>query len=100
MKVLVIFDVIPEETQQAVVEMTESEYKFFSKAHGHIMGATDDTVTIAAATVISYAFLTDVEDCDSCETDKEREYCGAWKSEKSTGDISDVDKIIQTGIYL
>ena len=75
MKVLVIYDILPEDTLVSVVEMSESEYIFFKKAHTVIVNVTDwNDEGIFPSNVISNAFSTDPEDIEFCESDKEIEY--------------------------
>ena len=100
MKVLIIYDEIPEETTRAVVEMTDEEYTYFSQAHNVIAnsGAAEHLEDIVF--VISSA-LSDRE-CTIHETGKHREYSKKWFSNinKTNTDLSEVDHLIHCGFYL
>jgi hypothetical protein len=101
MKVLVIYDMIPEETRRGVVDMTEEEYDFFSKAHEYYINVNDDGgVEEEAVGVIGNAFSTNPKSFEYCSTDKEREYFGKWKSDLTLTDISEADKMICCGFVL
>lgn len=100
MRVLVIFDLIPEETKQAIVEMSNEEYQFFSKAHNVIVNASDDEEGIDVANVISWAFSIDQKHKKYCVTDAERKYFGQWTNDLDVQDIADVSKVIYSGFYL
>ena len=103
MKVLVIYEMIPEETVVSIVEMTEEEYKFFKCANGFVLNAIgddEDPIAYEANMVMKNALSNNPEYIKYCDTDKQREYYGKWKPSDNIEDISDVDRMIKTGIYL
>ena len=101
MNVLVIYELIPEETLVSVVEMTENEYIFFKKAHNVIVNVTDwADEGVIPSNVMSNAFSDNPSDVKHCETDKEKEYFGKWKNTPGISDISGVTKLIHTGIVM
>lgn len=100
MKVLVIYDLIPEATKRAIVEMTPEEYEYFSQAHNVVENVNDDETTGAVVNVINNAFSDNPDHLKYAETDKEREYFGKWKSDESNTDLTGVDRLIVTGFYL
>lgn len=103
MKVLVIYEMIPEETIMSIVEMTAEEYEYFKCANGFIINANiEDEHPLAeeANMVMQNALSDNPEYVKYCETDKQREYFGKWSHSYNVEDISDVDRLIKTGFYL
>ena len=100
MKVLVIYDIYPEETFMAMVDMTDEEYEYFENAHGVYVNATDNELAIEVANTIGNAFCDQPEYLKFCQTDKDREYFGKWKNDLTISDIKDADKLIRSGYYL
>lgn len=98
MKVLIIFDLIPEETKRAIVEMTDIEYEYFKPAHNFIVNS-DAGDGYDQTMVVNWAFADKGDTCD-CDTDKEREYRGKWKDTLDVTDLSDVTHLIHCGFYL
>lgn len=101
MKVLVIYALVPEEELRAIVDMTEEEYAFFSKAHNVYVNLGDnDEEGEEASLVINVAFSTTPEHIQYCETDMERKYHGQWKNDQLVTDLIGVDKLICSGFIL
>lgn len=103
MKVLVVYEMIPEETVMSIVEMTSEEYEFFKCANGFVLNAVGDDenpMAYEANMVIQNALSDNPEYVKYCETDKQREYYGKWKASDNIEDISDIDRMIRTGAYI
>lgn len=102
MRVLIIHDLIPEETILADVEMTEEEYKYFSQAHGFIINVGDDETKSDVVNVIGNALDENPDHIKFCVSGKERKYFGKWKRTdiKDIEDITGFDKFIKCGFYL
>jgi len=107
MKVLIIYNLVPEKLYQAIVDMTEEEFEFFSKAHNKYGEQPDlDDAASEAINVIGNAFSTYEGGELYCETDKELDYYGKWvenevgASDGEPVDLKDVDKMIMCGFYL
>ena len=103
-KVLVVYELIPEDTIISVVDMAEEEYEFFSKAHNCYInvGDFDDPQMEEANLVISNALDSEQDHKQYCTSDKQREYFGKWKrlDPKKDTDIAGVEKLIHCGFYL
>lgn len=99
-KVLMVYDILPEETKRTIVEMTDDEYNYFKKANNVIVNINDDDESAAVCRVIENAFCDNQEYSKYCETDKEVEYFGKWKNLGAIEDIEDVSKLITCGFYL
>ena len=100
MKVLVIYDLVPEETKRAIVEMTEEEYKYFSQAHGFYVNSDEEEIKTEIVLVIDNALASNPEHIEYCDTDKQREYFGKWTSDLDNTDLTGVDKLIHCGFIL
>jgi len=100
MKVLVIYDLVPEETKVALVDMSEKEYEYFKKAHTVYINASDNEEGCVVSNVISNAFCEDPTYKKYCETDEDRLYFGKWKNNEWLSDISKADKLIRSGFIL
>jgi len=100
MKVLVILELVPEETHRAIVDMTEEEYEYFSKAHNVYVNVSDDEEGVEAVLVVGNAFSTKPEYIEYCDNDKQREYFGKWTSDLDLTDITEVEKLICCGYIL
>lgn len=101
MKVLVIYELIPEETKKAIVEMTENEWDFFKNAQNHVVNINDAGGKGEDATlVINQAFSNNPEHKKYCEGEKQLEYFGKWCNIPEIEDIQDVDKFLWCGFYL
>jgi len=101
MKVLVIFDLIPEETKKAIVDMTQEEYDYFKQGDGCIigtMGNTDEQEVIV--NVINNAFCEDEKCKEYCENDQELKYFGKFEHQENTSDLRGVDYMIYCGCFL
>lgn len=102
MKVLVIYDLIPEEQKRAIIEMTNDEYEFFSKAHNQYINSCEDERITETMLVIDAAFSdkNNVDETNQVENKKQQEYFGKWVNNLKITDISDVDKMICTGLIV
>jgi len=100
MNVLVCLDLVGDEPKRALVEMTVEEYAFFSKANNVYINDSLDDEGIDVALVISNAFAENRKHIEYCQTDKQRQYFGKWKSDLSITDLSNVDKMICCGFLL
>lgn len=81
--------------------MTDKEYEFFSKANNYVTNVDDyDEDKVHVNTVMNWAFSTNDDYLEYCDTEMERKYFGKWKDDSELVDISDVDKLIWTGFYL
>ena len=99
-KVLVIYDLVPEEQKRAIVDMTDEEFDFFSVAHNEYTNFTNDAEVISVLNVIGNAFCEDKALLKYCETDVDKKYFGEWVSDVGNMDISRVDKLICCGFIL
>lgn len=100
MKVLVIYDVIPEEQRRAIVDMTEEEYELFSKVHNYVVNVdmyNDMKGDIVDA--ISFATTTNFKE-DWLTTELAKEYAGKWVNDLNNTDLTGVDKLICCGFLL
>lgn len=97
MKVLVIYDVIPEEQMRALVDMSQQEWDYFSKAHNEYINETLDKEVIDVINVIDSAFSTSPRELSK---GKQAQYFGQWLDDTELTDISDVDKLLCCGILL
>lgn len=102
MKVLVIYEVIPEESNLYLVDMTQEEYEFFKQTHEYIVNVDDyDEDITAVNTVISNAICGKPEHFKYAETEDDKKYFGKWADSKLTNqDGFTCDAIIHTGFYL
>ena len=104
-KVLVIYEIIPEEAKVAVVEMTVGERNFFFQGAGYFENAGDfDEVKSEVGAVISNALCSREESFKYCETDMQKEYFGKWKDylvkDTTTSLDQPVNYILHCGFYL
>ena len=103
MKTLIIYEIIPEDTILSVVELTNNEYKYFSKAHNHIINSdewSDEKTPIV--NVIGQALCEDKGLITYCDNEKEREYFGKFTKGIVKGDnvsIGGTEKLIRCGVY-
>lgn len=100
MKVLMIFDLIPEEQKRVIVSMTTSEYEYFSIAHNEYINNSDNELACDVIDVIQNALCEDPDYIRYCDTPKQLEYFGKWKNDTGNIDLSDVDKLICTGFIM
>lgn len=103
MKVLVIYEMFPEETIQAIVDMSEEEYNKFSVANNSIINGDNLSDTVMDINnAISNALCDKPEYLEYCDSDLDKEYFGCWSGgrEESISDLCGVDKMIRCGIYL
>ncbi len=106
MKVLVIYDIIPEETIKTVVEMTWEEYDYFKAANNYIINATEyDENRSDVVNVISNALCDNPDHLKYVDTQKQKDYFGKWASGRETvenpiTDLQDVERLIFCGFFL
>lgn len=103
MKVLIIYDLIPEETIKAIVEMTEDEYTMFSVANNTIVNSFDISGEQHQINMlISSALCNEPEDLQYEETGLGKEYFGKWSDNRNENiiDLTGVDRLIHAGFYL
>lgn len=106
LKVLVIYEILPEETIKAVIEMTTDEYDYFRDANNYIINATDyDENRSDVVTVISNALCDNPDYLKYADTQEQKDYFGKWVSgretvEKPITDLKDVERLIFCGFYL
>jgi hypothetical protein len=81
MKVLVIYEQVPEEVKEYIVELSEEEWLFYSKFHGYHINGSDDAII------------------DDLIIEFEQRYLKEENLLKGK-DISDVDKYLRCGILL
>ena len=95
MKVLVIYEAVPEQTYVAKVEMTSDVYDKLKGAHGYTIGADSEPSDEAeeAVNAIGYAFSTDANHLQYCETDLDRELFMTMKDISMTEDSRDLSGI-------
>ncbi len=100
MKVLVIFELIPEELMMTIADMTDEEYQYFSRAHGKIVNANANDEESEIINIISAAMTNDESWIDSYYDPKMEEYFGKWGNNSDIIDISDAEKLIRVGFAL
>ena len=100
MKVLVIYEIVSEETLKAIVEMTNDEYLYFKKAHNVFVNVSDCKESEKVSLVISEAFCDNPEYKKDCETEIQKKYFGLWKNDKELTDIKSAEKLIHSGFML
>ena len=105
MKVLVINEIIPEETNIAIVDMTQEMYDKLKCCHGYTVNnepvIRDDAELAVLA--IGYAFSKKPENIEYCETDLDRDLFMTFKDIAGTDearDLSGVEKIIHCSFLL
>lgn len=101
-KTLVVYEVIPEETKMAVVDLSQEQFDFLSHAHGYIVNASDvyDPQAELACRCVDSAFCDDVELIWNDEPEVIA-YFNKFKDCKlDTQDLTGVQKIISCGFYL
>ena len=103
MKVLVIYQMIPDETKTAIVEMSEQDYAYFKKAHNVYVNATDgdeeaENVVLEIESAFQNTGATVTEDT---VTQIGRKHFNTWVNvSQPIADIEDFDKLIFCGFYL
>ena len=102
MKVLVIYQMIPDETKTAIVEMSEQDYAYFKKAHNVYVNATDgdkeaENVVLEIESAFQDIHATPVD----ISTVIGKKHFNTWVNiPRPAADIEDVDKLIFCGFYL
>ena len=105
MKVLVINEIIPEETNIAIVDMTQELYDKLKCCHGYTVN-NEPVIREAAeqaVLAIGYAFSKKPENIEYCETDLDKELFMAFKDIAGTDearDLSGVEKMIHCSFLL
>jgi UPF0288 family protein (methanogenesis marker protein 3) len=106
MKVLVINEIIPEETNIAIVDMTQELYDKLKCCHGytvnnkHVIRRYDAEQAVLA---IGHAFSKKKENIKYCETELDRELFMTFKDIAGTDearDLSGVEKMIHCSFLL
>ena len=102
MNVLIVFEVIPEETIIAKVEMSNDEYELFSNAHNYTINASKyDEKKSDAVNLISNALCNEKDNVKYCNTDMERKYFGCFSKNITDGqDICGCERLIHCGCYM
>ena len=105
MKVLIVHEVIPEQTQVCVYEMSEELYKKLSLAHGYAVNNEENPRKDAeeAVLAIGNGFCTDPEYSDCCESELGRELFMKLKDVNGTDEIRDltgVERMIHCAFML
>ena len=105
MKVLVINEIIPEQTYVAIVDMTNELYDKLKCCHGYTVN--NETVirddAEQAVLAIGNGFCTKAENIKYCETELDRELFMTFKDIAGTDearDISGVEKMIHCSFLL
>ena len=95
MKVLVIYEAVPEQTYVAKVEMTSNMYEQLKIAHGYTVNHTNmfDERKSEVVNAIAYGFSTDKSHLQWCENDLERDLFGTMKDISMTEDCRDLSCI-------
>ncbi|WWQ13153.1 hypothetical protein MM5_130 [Morganella phage vB_Mm5] len=114
-KLLLIWQVIPEETQLRIVDVTDDEIEIVKHAHGKYINASEtDELSERALEYINIALSNKFDpDDESSDIDKiyaesfniPLEVFGKWKDAKSADSMIDVkamdiDYVIESGFYL
>jgi hypothetical protein len=101
-KTLIVFELIPEETKMALIDLTEDEFNFLSKGHGYIINAGDyDEEATLAVNCISTAFTDKEEYRQYCDTPEDLQWFGKFVDKLiTTQDLTGVSKIISCGFYM
>lgn len=105
MKVLVINEIIPEETNIAIVDMTQELYDKLKCCHGYTVNNEPVIREGAerAVLAIGYAFSKSPENIEYCETDLDKELFMKFKDIAGTDevrDLSGVEKMIHCSFLL
>jgi hypothetical protein len=101
MKVLIVYDLIPEDTKQTIVEMSTEEYDYFSKVNNYIVNVSEYNAELSdIMDVIDWAFCQNDSYMEELTRDIERKYFGSFTDIEVIEDISDVDRFIHCGFYL
>lgn len=105
MKVLVINEIIPEETNIAIADMAQELYDKLKCCHGYTVNNEPVIREDAeqAVLAIGYAFSKKPEDIKYCETDLDRELFMTFKDIAGTDearDLSGVEKMIHCSFLL
>jgi hypothetical protein len=85
MKTLIIYDIYPEETIKAVVDLTQEQFDHYSQANGHYINGTNDEVAMDISNEISELLISDWEE---------------YKIEEFSQDLLGAEKMITTGIFV
>lgn len=104
MKVLFIYDIIPEQTQVAIADIPVDVYNQLKVAHGYVVNASEhDEIKSDAANTIGWAFCTNTAYLPDVESDLARQLFGTFTDVYGTddcSDISDVVALVHCGFYL
>ena len=95
MKVLVIYEAVPEQTYVAKVEMCSDMYDKLKVAHGYTVNNEKEINKSAeeAVNAIGYAFCTREDSVEWCETDLDRELFMTMKDISMTDESRDLSGI-------
>ncbi|MGL5162367.1 MAG: hypothetical protein ACRC8E_08875 [Plesiomonas shigelloides] len=95
MKVLVIYEAVPEQTYVAKVEMCSDIYDKLKAAHGYTVNSVEmfDENKSMLVNAIAYGFSTDKSHLQWCENDLERDLFGTMKDISMTEDARDLSGI-------
>lgn len=105
MKVLVIYEAVPEQTYVAKVEMCSDMYDKLKVAHGYTVNSTKmfDEHKSEIVNAISYGFSTDRSHLEWCENDLERELFGTMKDismSEGSRDLSGIEAMIHCAFLM
>lgn len=105
MKVLVIYEAVPEQTYVAKVEMCRDMYDKLKVAHGYTIGCegTQNESAEEAVIAISWAFCNNKEHEKLCETELDKELFMTMKDISMTEecrDISGIDAMIHCALLM
>lgn len=105
MKVLVIYEAVPEQTYVAKVEMCSDMYNRLKVCHGYMVNNTEviNEAAEEAVIAISYAFSTNPKHIEWCETELDKELFMTMKDiamSEDSRDISGVDAMIHCALLM
>lgn len=103
MKVLVIYDTLPEDNKKAIVEMTEVQYANLRIAQGSFINAGEYSEEVTAANLaISNAFVEEGDASGYCETALDFDFFRKFTPYvlEDIEDLTGVDKMIHCGFCL
>lgn len=105
MKVLVIYEAVPEHTYMAKVEMTSDMYDRLKVCHGYTVNNAEviNEAAEEAVIAISYAFSTEPKHIEWCETDLDKELFMTMKDismSEDASDISGIDALIHCALLM
>lgn len=97
-KVLVIYNMIPDIIKKGIVDMTDEEYEYYSKANNFIVNVDDDDTPEGKA---GYLAAIDINNCfaESDEYKTNLKYPLQLKDTEILTDISNVEKLITCEWY-